>query len=276
MSILAGSEKPVLLLLDKVPIMVNRLLKGEEYRISAERRATTDQFMSWLRDNSIRHRGKARIVLAGSIGFEPILRQANLSATLNTFVPFELKPWDEKTAVGCLEALAAEYAVKLDEGAPLHMIRRLGCSIPHHVQMFFSHAYEACKRRKCMDFSSSDVDRIYEEEMLSIRGHAELTHYEERLETVLGQDLFSLALDLLTEAAVQSCLTAEACRALEKQYSFEGRTVAEAGKEILLVLEHDGYLKPGPDGYVFVSSLVRDWWKARHSFGFIPVLQREG
>jgi hypothetical protein len=33
-------------------------------------------------------------------------------------------------------------------------------------------------------------------------------------------------------------------------------------------------LKPAADGYVFVSSLVRDWWKARHSFGFVPVLER--
>ncbi|NQT12034.1 MAG: ATP-binding protein, partial [Planctomycetes bacterium] len=76
------------------------------------------------------------------------------------------------------------------------------------------------------------------------------------------------------EAAVTGQLTAEACNALEQDYSFEGQTVGEAEKEILLVLEHDGYLVRKPDGYVFVSSLVRDWWKARHSFGFIPILER--
>ena len=58
--------------------MVNRLLKGDDYRITPERRAEADRFMSWLRAASIRHQGKVRIVVSGSIGFEPILRQAQL------------------------------------------------------------------------------------------------------------------------------------------------------------------------------------------------------
>ena len=55
---LAGSEKPVIIFFDEVPILVNRMLKGNDYKITEERRRQTDTFMSWLRDNSIRHRGK--------------------------------------------------------------------------------------------------------------------------------------------------------------------------------------------------------------------------
>ena len=40
------------------------------------------------------------------------------------------------------------------------------------------------------------------------------------------------------------------------------------------VLEHDGYLSAEPRGYVFVSNLVRDWWRARHEFGYTPVSKR--
>jgi len=274
MNILAASEQPVPLLLDEVPIMVNRLLKGYDYSITSERRREADEFMSWLRENSVRHQGAVRMALSGSIGFEPILRQAHLSSTLNPFDPFKLDPWPEATAVGCLDALAAEYGVQFQDGVPAEMVRRLGCNIPHHVQMFFGHVYATCKKRKCMEFSIEDVDSVYETEMYGTRGHAELTHYEERLKLVLGEKLFSLALELLTEAAVTGRLTAQACNALKEDYSFEGQTVAEAEKEVLLVLEHDGYLVRRPDGYGFVSSLVRDWWKARHSFGFTPIIER--
>jgi hypothetical protein len=100
MEVLAGSESPVLLLIDEAPILVNRILKGADYQITPERREQADLFLSWLRDNSVRHQGKIRIVLSGSIGLEPILRQGRLSATLNNFEPFELKPWDEGTACG--------------------------------------------------------------------------------------------------------------------------------------------------------------------------------
>jgi len=273
-SILAESEQPVLLLIDEVPLMVNRMLKGEEFKINAERKAKVDEFMSWLRQNSLTHQGKIRIVLSGSIGFEPILRQAGLSATINNFQPFDLKPWDEVAAIGCLQALAAEYGILFKNDAEAAMVRRLGCCIPHHVQMFFAHVYERCKRRGRMEFYSDEVNDIYESEMLGIRGHSELTHYEDRLKLVLGPDIFTLALEILTETAVTGCLTRQALAAIQKGYEFEERTALSASEEILRVLEHDGYLKPGSDGYLFESHLLQDWWKKRYGYFHVPVLER--
>ncbi len=273
-SILAGAEAPVILFIDEVPLMVNRVLKGEEFKITAERVAKVDEFMSWLRENSIAHQGKVRIVLSGSIGFEPILRQANLSATINNFQPFDLKPWDEMTAVGCLQALAAQYGVVFHDDAEAVMARRLGCCIPHHVQMFFSHVHDRCKRRGRMEFYPDEVEEIYESEMLGIRGHSELTHYEDRLKLVLGPEIFTLALEILTETAVNGTLSRPALQALQKGYEFEERSVASATEEILRVLEHDGYLKLVTDGYRFESHLLQDWWKKRYGYFHVPVLER--
>ena len=125
-----------------------------------------------------------------------------------------------------------------------------------------------------MDFSEADVDEVYEKEMLSTRGHAELTHYEDRLKLVVDPDAFPFALEILTEAAVTGCLTRDALAALEKYYSFAERTTTEVQQEILRVLEHDGYLTLRNNGYVFVSKLLRDWWKARYSFRYVPVSER--
>ena len=43
---LAMSEKPVVLAVDELPILVNRLLKGHDYQITPERRQDTDSFLS--------------------------------------------------------------------------------------------------------------------------------------------------------------------------------------------------------------------------------------
>lgn len=273
-SILANSELPVLLLIDEVPLMVNRMLKGEDFRITPERKARVDEFMSWLRKNSIEHQGKIRIVLSGSIGFEPILRQARLSATINNFQPYDLKPWDNKTAIGCLRALSAEYEIQFKDDAEKEMVRRIGCCIPHHVQMFFSHVYDRCKRRGRMDFFPDEVNDIYESEMLGIRGHAELTHYEERLKLVLGPELFTMALEMLTETAVTGNLTRGALSAIQKGYEFGERSVQDASEEILRVLEHDGYIISGKNGFEFESYLLRDWWRKRYENIHTPVLER--
>lgn len=254
--------------------MVNRMLKGEEYKITHERKARADEFMSWLRKNSLAHQGKIRIILSGSIGFEPVLHPGGLSATINNFLPFDLKPWDHETAIGCLQALAREYGIIFKDNAEAAMATRLGCCIPHHVQMFFSHVYDRCKRRKRMEFYPDEVNEIYESEMLGIRGHAELTHYEERLKLVNGPMLFPLALEILTETAMTGRLTREVLTALQQGYEFPERSSREASEEILRVLEHDGYLKGGKDGYMFESHLLKDWWGKRYGYSYVRVLDR--
>ncbi|NQT33789.1 ATP-binding protein [bacterium] len=271
-TILSEAEKPVLLLLDEVPILINRMLKGENYRITPDGKKATDEFLSWLRKNSIEHQGKVRIVLSGSIGIEPVLNQAGLSALINNFTPFELKPWDENTSVGCLRALANQYSVEFLNNAEYEMVKLLECCIPHHVQMFFDHVYTSCIRRGNMKFDASEVKDVYNNDMLSTRGHAELTHYEERLKLVLGEEVFPLALGMATEAAVTKALTPEAIKAFRDLYNFENRETLDVIKEILWVFEHDGYLKLVDDDYLFVSRLVRDWWERRHSLSYTPIL----
>ncbi|NQU39433.1 MAG: ATP-binding protein [Lentisphaerae bacterium] len=273
--ILASQEKPVLLLMDEVPILVNRILKGGDYEITPGRCQTAAAFMTWLRKNSLEHQGQVRMVVSGSIGLEPVLRQAQLSATVNNFVALDLKPWRPETAAGCFRALASGAGMTYLSGAEDRMVELLGCCIPHHVQMFFDHALTYCIRHKCMALAPSLAEEIYKTEMLSSRGHAELTHYEERLKMVLGTEKMGLAVEMLTEAAVTGQLTAETIRRLQPDFIFQGETTQEVQKEILWMLEHDGYLEQTEAGYVFVSKLLREWWCGRHKMFFTPIMERE-
>lgn len=80
---LAASEKPVVLAIDELPILVNRLLKGHNYKITPERRQDTDGFLSWLRKNAQTHRDRIRLVVSGSVGLEHARRtRAGIPRTL--------------------------------------------------------------------------------------------------------------------------------------------------------------------------------------------------
>ena len=272
--VLSDAEKPVVLMMDEVPILVNRILKGDDFTITPERRREADVFMSWLRENSQRHQGKVTMLISGSIGLEPVLNQAGLSATLNTFSPFVLKPWDAATAKGCLDELAADYGLTFRDSAAEAVVRRLGYCIPHHVQMFFSNIYDRCMRKGAMEFSADEVEEVYQSDMLGIHGHVELNHYEERLKLVLPLESYALALEMLTETAVAGRLDREALAAFASHHHFSQAPLAGIQKEILQVLQHDGYLELGSNGYVFVSPLLRDWWEKRHGFFHTPVLER--
>jgi hypothetical protein len=251
-------DPPVVVYIDELAILVNRLLKGHDYTITPARVAVVDQLMSWLRRATIRHARKIRFVIASSIGLAPVLRQAKLSATLNTFTPFTVHPWDRPTAHGALGALANHVAMTWEDGAREAVIERLGACIPHHVQVFWRSVHEDARARHASRVTVDDVERVYRLDMLGSHEHIELGHYEERLTLMLGEHLMRLAIDLLSEAAISDGLTFASAR--EFSHDFEPQQL----REVIDVLTHDGYLQLERDTYVFQSKFLRDWWSRRH------------
>ncbi len=270
---LAENDLPVVLALDELPILVNRLLKGQDYHITPERRQAADTLLAWLRRGGQAYRGRISMILSGSVGLEPILRQAGLSAHANIFAPFDLEPWDEDVASDCLAALANNYSLDLPPDVRGAMCRRLRCNIPHHVQQFFDCLHERLRRERRREASLQDIEHAYADDMLGPRGQIDLDHYESRLKMVLGTSLYRIALELLTEAAVQGG-TLPAAAVDQYRERFPADADPPPVESVLQVLEHDGYLARQDGGYGFVSGLLEDWWHARHGRHFVPIGQR--
>ena len=272
---LAQNDRSVVLAIDELPILVNRMVKGHDYQITPERRQAADAFLSWLRRNGQAHRDRVCLIVSGSIGLEPILRQAGLSAQANIFAPLELHPWSHDVAVNCLGSLADTYGINLIEDVRREMCRRLRCCVPHHVQQFFDSLHDHLRRDGRNIATVDDVSTVYERDLLSIRGQIDLEHYETRLRMTLGTDGYRNAIDLLTEAAVNDgLLTNEAIRLHLAAAPLSQSEVDVKVDDILYSLEHDGYLERDSEGYRFVSGLLQDWWYARHGQYFTPIAER--
>ena len=120
-----------------------------------------------------------------------------------------------------------------------------------------------------------DVDRVYDTDMLGIRGTNDLDHYKRRLELVLGSSGYLTAIELLTEAAVNNgLLTKDSIARYIEYFRFSDEADRVPVGDVLLVLEHDGYLATAPDGYRFVSGLIEDSWRARFRINFKPIADR--
>ena len=260
---LTRGDQQIALALDELPILVNRLLKGNDHRITPEGKRTTDEFLSWLRKNAQQHQGKISMILSGSLSLESILQQAGLSAHANIFSAFDLRPWDEETAMACLAALAKNYGLDLPMAVREEMCRRLRCQIPHHVQRFFDLLHQHLRHAGRSSASTEDIGRVYDEEMLGVRGQVDMPHYEGRLRMVLGDEAYPVALEMLTGAAVNhGRLSANAIARQRELQDSEANPVQI--EDVLHVLEHDGYLARQDDGYCFISGLLEDWWRVRY------------
>ena len=272
---LAAVDKPVVLAIDELPILVNRLLKGHDYQITPERRAATDLFLSWLRRNGQTHRGKISLIVSGSIGLDPILSQARLSAQANIFSSFELRPWDEQTSIECLGALARWHEVDLSMEVRRRMCDLLRCCIPQHIQQFFDHLHEHLRREARYVATIDDVTHVYYRDLLSVRGQFNLQHYEDRLRTVMGSQGYTVAISILTEAAVNDgLLTDQSARRYEGDLLSSSHAEDLSINDVLHLLEHDGYIERQDEGYRFVSGLLQEWWRARHGRFFTPIAER--
>ncbi len=272
---LAASERPVVLAIDEPPILVNRLLKGADYRLTAERRAATDEFLAWLRKTTQEHRDAVVLILSGSVGLEPVLLQADLSAHANIYQPLELHPWSHDTSSQCLAALAQTYSLDLPDETRAEICRQLRCCVPHHVQQFFDYLHQHLRRNHRNSATIDDIRLVYERDFLGVRGQVDLEHYEGRLRMVLGVEGYTTALALLTEAAVNDgLLTDNAIRLYRNAIASSGTDNTVPIEVVLYSLEHDGYLEVRPDGYRFVSRLLEDWWRARHGRFFTPIQDR--
>lgn len=269
---LTESEKPIVVAIDELPILVNRLLNGQEYIVTPERRHAADEFLSWLRKAGQNFRGRVTLIVSGSVGLEPILRQAGLSAHANIHQPFELPPWSEEVSIPCLEALSLTYELNVSNEVKLEMCRRLGSCIPHHVQLFFDYLHEHLRRDSRQNAEISDVKTVYERDLLGVRGQIDIEHYEGRLRMILGNEGYRIALNLLTEAATNDgFLTNHAVNLYSKMLLPAPSGEDISINDIMYTLEHDGYLTSQADGYQFISGLLQDWWLARHGRYFTPI-----
>ncbi len=271
-SALADNERHVVLALDELPILVNRLLKDEYGRITPEGKRKTDSFLSWLRRNGQDHRVQVSTIISGSVGLEPLLEQAGLSAHANIFSTIDLKPWNIETAALCLEELAKTYKVGLSLDVRQTMCSRLRCCIPHHVQMFFDRLHDHLRRESRQDASVEDVEWVYMHEMLGVRGQIDLQHYEGRLATILGKTGYPIAQEILTHTATQGYLDDDIVRQY-KMY-FPVQDGVPSVEYVLHVLHHDGYLERWEDDVSrFVSSLLEDWWRSRYGHNYVSVVR---
>ena len=213
--------------------------------------------------------------MSGSIGLDPILSQARLSAQANIFSSFELRPWDEQTSIECLGALARWHEVDLSMEVRRRMCDLLRCCIPQHIQQFFDHLHEHLRREARYVATIDDVTHVYYRDLLSVRGQFNLQHYEDRLRTVMGSQGYTVAISILTEAAVNDgLLTDQSARSYEGDLLSSSHAEDLSINDVLHLLEHDGYIERQDEGYRFVSGLLQEWWRARHGRFFTPIAER--
>ena len=260
---------PVLLAIDELPIFLKRMLSHDDDEQRVE------EFLSWLR-GVLQDLGDGSpvLVVSGSIGLEPLVRRLGIPDRINHLYPFPLGPWDQDTSVRCFERLAESQGLPVEDGVAHAVYEALGIGIPHHVQSFFARLCDFTAMQRRDRVTVEDVGEVYRTGLLGPSGQNDLAHYETRLKKGLEEGNYTIAMQILAEAATQEAFVPAARRCLEQLYAAVMDDAPGRIADTLEVLEHDGYLKASDDGHRFPSRLLKDWWAARFRDHHIPLENR--
>lgn len=268
-NVCAEQDKPVLLVIDELPIFLKRMLEHDK---NARR---VDEFLSWLRGAlQVLDNDAPVLIVSGSIGLEPLVREIGIPDRINHFYSYRLGPWDSETCVECFSLLAEGYAFSIEDGVAEAVYNALGIGIPHQVQSFFARLREFAIMQDRDKVTVKDINDVYRDLLLGPSGQNDLVHYETRLKDVLEDQSYTIAMVILAEAAVEDVFTPGARRSLERMYSKLLDDAAGRITDVLEILVHDGYLETDEEGYRFASRFLKDWWSARYSDHHISIQQR--
>lgn len=262
-------EKPVLLVIDELPIFLKRMLNrdGDKRRV--------DEFLSWLRSvlQALEEESLVLIV-SGSIGLVPLVRRLGIPDRINHLSALRLEPWSREASIACFEQLARSHRLLIADGVPEAAYEVLGIGIPHHVQSFFARLRDFSIMQGGKRVVAEDVAHVYRTALLGPWGQPDLVHYETRLKEALDDESYTLAMDILAETATQGVFTDGARGQLATLSSGVTDNPSVRIADTLEVLIHDGYLESSDNGYRFSSRLLRDWWSAHFRGHYVPLERR--
>ena len=143
----------------------------------------------------------------------------------------------------------------------------LGVGIPHHVQSFFARLRDFAMMQGRDRVTVEDVEEgSIARDSSGLRGRTTSYTYETRLKAALEDRNYTIAMEILAEAATRKVFTPGARRCLERLYAKVVDDVPGRIADTLEILVHDGYLEAGdgrpslpvaPPGGLVVGTLPR-------------------
>jgi hypothetical protein len=251
---LLRSERPLLILVDELPLLVLALARSDSTG------ARVRSFLQWFRNVRQLPAGVAtlRFVLAGSIGLDNVTRRHRLTDTVNDLRLWSLGPFEASAADEFLRKLSASYQLQLDGRLRAAICQAAEWLIPYHLQVIFSVLREHAGTAK---LTSQVLDDVIE---ALLDRQAYFSYWDERL-----HDSFGAPADAIARAVLATCAqdpdgsTTSTLNQAIASFVAEPVERSRLLKWVIDVLSNDGYIVDTRGRWRFRSGLLRRYW-VRH------------
>ncbi len=255
------SAAPLLILIDEFSVFLEKLIARDA--------AEAESLLGWLRAWRLSSGVVCRFVFTGSIGLNYLLEQHKFSTRFNDCYDFRLGPFKEKAALVMLTEVSTREGWRANDAALAHLCQRTGWLSPFYLNLLLASSMEAARDRELEAGSSekvliqSDVDDGYDRLLAS---RSRFIHWYQRLERDLAEPDFSFALAILgaLTKSEEGLMRKQLLVRLQRREPDPDQRTATMSR-LLLKLEEDGYVDGTGERIVFLSFLLRDYWRRNHA-----------
>ncbi|HFA50685.1 MAG TPA: hypothetical protein ENJ95_16885 [Bacteroidetes bacterium] len=230
----------IIIMLDEFPVTIENIKSehGEEQAVS---------FMHANR--RIRQEAKRGIqfIYTGSIGLPVIAKRLKATATLNDLNVLEIPPLSILEATRFSQQIFDNYKVEYLPGVIGYMLEKLDWLMPFFIQLVIQKMIDEFDETGSI-LSKKSVDIAFVKSGTH-RSNLYFDNYLSRLDKTLPEKEAKNAKHILKEVAVTGEIHVD---------TFDGM---EGSKNILEMLELDGYLTSDGKNYRFSSPILGAWWK---------------
>ena len=245
------SEKPILFLIDEIPLMI-RNIKDKEIAKS---------FLHWLR--GLRQMpeisDKTRWVFGSSIGFNYVIKSVGTtSEVINDLKTIRIAEFERSQAEGFIKKLIyEEIEIKdLDSSIIDGILHKVGTPIPFFLQVIINELINLVKGGR---FLSPDLIKDAYDQMLSPWNRSYFEHYYERLAIYYEPQMARVVKKMLSLIAKKDTVNETELLELFRKET-EGKEDEDTFSLILSDLENDFYVVKRDTYYQFSTKLLKDWW----------------
>lgn len=245
------SEKPILFLIDEIPLMI-RNIKDKEIAKS---------FLHWLR--GLRQMpeisDKTRWVFGSSIGFNYVIKNVGTtSEVINDLKTIRIAEFERSQAEDFIKKLIdEEIEIKdLDSSIIDGLLHKVGTPIPFFLQVIINELINLVKGGR---FLSPDLIKDAYDQMLSPWNRSYFEHYYERLAIYYEPQMARVVKKMLSLIAKKDTVNETELLELFRR-EIEGKEDEDTFSLILSDLENDFYVVKRDTYYQFSTKLLKDWW----------------
>jgi hypothetical protein len=261
-ALLAKESKPLLLIIDEFPIMVNNIL-NKNYE-------EAKQLLRWFRSLRTAPDTNARFVIGGSINLVSTLEYNGLVDTINDISIIKIDPFAVETAKHFIEEIFSSRNIELTNDVKESIIELIGKPIPYLLAVLLTAIFDRVRILNC-EVTPGIVKETFDEDLLGGSTSAVFMHYRSRI------DQYQYYNDCESRAAkVILGLLSRSDEPVKKDTLYQlfldtcnlppGVQSREDFMRLINKLDNDFYLESKEDVYTFYSRVLKIWWKTHYGW----------